>query len=597
MSLETRITALATRIGQKIKELQSLINGKVDKSGNTPDGYLKTNSSGEVTVDTTPLAPATPVDGVEYVMKDGVWIQLEKATEIDWNTGVLNKPATFTPSSHDHDDRYYTETEMDSFLQSKADSNHDHDDRYYTETEMDALLLDKEDSFVKNTGFNKNFGTSAGEVAEGNHNHDSVYYTKAAIDSLINSVGSSSHTHNDIYYTKVQIDTLLESGLEGTHNHDDRYYTESEIDTMLLGKADFEHFHDDRYYTEIEIDDIVSTLAPLSHTHSEYYEKSEVDFIASGKANNYHTHDDRYFTEAEITEKLNTLRSSIDSISVVPPEGLLVRLPSGGNLGKYTDGQTIPGGLSTLQVLQQAVSEFDNAEFFLPEATLTSSPEPSLDSGEVGDLISIDFTLNYTQNDGGSFNNYSILQDNVEIHTSPTVNTYTLPNLELTKEEVVFEGVISYDEGTGSKIDTLGVEEFNDIVAGTTISQPLSFRGHLPLFYGTRPTSIVDSSEVRANLTRVLFNEDISEMTLHTGTSDSIFYFWLPTEVTLESVTDLESGLLDITLGYTPTPLPISNLQGSGTINGNLYEFSADVPYLFSHRHLIKVSSLIYNNE
>ena len=39
---------------------------------------------------------------------------------ISW-TDVQNKPSTFPPSSHTHDDRYYTETETNTLLNAKAD--------------------------------------------------------------------------------------------------------------------------------------------------------------------------------------------------------------------------------------------------------------------------------------------------------------------------------------------------------------------------------------------------------------------------------------------------------------------------------------------
>lgn len=42
-----------------------------------------------------------------------------------WNT-ITGKPDTFTPSSHNHDDRYYTETEVDNKLGTKANANHSH---------------------------------------------------------------------------------------------------------------------------------------------------------------------------------------------------------------------------------------------------------------------------------------------------------------------------------------------------------------------------------------------------------------------------------------------------------------------------------------
>lgn len=45
------------------------------------------------------------------------------------------------PISHNHDDRYYTETEIDVALAGKSDVGHNHDDRYYTEIEIGTLLM------------------------------------------------------------------------------------------------------------------------------------------------------------------------------------------------------------------------------------------------------------------------------------------------------------------------------------------------------------------------------------------------------------------------------------------------------------------------
>lgn len=68
---------------------------------------------------------------------------------------------------HDHDDRYYTETEMDAKLAEKSDTNHTHsyaaashthDDRYYTETETDTKLSGKSDTGHKH---------AAGDITSG----------------------------------------------------------------------------------------------------------------------------------------------------------------------------------------------------------------------------------------------------------------------------------------------------------------------------------------------------------------------------------------------------------------------------------------------
>ena len=66
--------------------------------------------------------------------------------------------------SHTHDDRYYTEGEIDNLLSRKSDESHIHDDRYYTENEINNLLSDKSDK---------------------SHTHDDRYYTENEIDEKI----------------------------------------------------------------------------------------------------------------------------------------------------------------------------------------------------------------------------------------------------------------------------------------------------------------------------------------------------------------------------------------------------------------------------
>ena len=71
------------------------------------------------------------------------------ASSVPWS-GVTGKPSSYTPSAHTHDDRYYTESEINSKvntinsnIDTKADKTHTHDDRYYTESEIDSKLSTK----------------------------------------------------------------------------------------------------------------------------------------------------------------------------------------------------------------------------------------------------------------------------------------------------------------------------------------------------------------------------------------------------------------------------------------------------------------------
>ena len=47
------------------------------------------------------------------------------ANSVAWGN-VTGKPSTFTPSSHTHDDRYYTESEINSKLDKKSNTGHTH---------------------------------------------------------------------------------------------------------------------------------------------------------------------------------------------------------------------------------------------------------------------------------------------------------------------------------------------------------------------------------------------------------------------------------------------------------------------------------------
>ena len=49
------------------------------------------------------------------------------------NTGKAN-------SSHSHDDRYFTETEVNTKLNGKSNTDHSHDGRYYTESEINTKI-------------------------------------------------------------------------------------------------------------------------------------------------------------------------------------------------------------------------------------------------------------------------------------------------------------------------------------------------------------------------------------------------------------------------------------------------------------------------
>lgn len=81
-------------------------------------------------------------------------------TPISYND-LVDVPKEFKPTSHNHDDRYYTEDEVDSIIK-----EHKHSDTYYDKHQIDQLL---------------------GEKSESDHLHDDRYYKKEEVDNSINN--------------------------------------------------------------------------------------------------------------------------------------------------------------------------------------------------------------------------------------------------------------------------------------------------------------------------------------------------------------------------------------------------------------------------
>lgn len=184
------------------------------------------------------------------------------ATSVPWS-GVTGKPSTFTPSAHTHDDRYYTESEINSKLDGKSNTGHTHDDRYYTESEMNTKLAGKSD-----TSHSHNLSTMINTLAEGTSAptdndyyiaqytgggtstttytrrlHSALWsYINGKADSVYQAKGSyaaSSHTHTIAQISNLQ--TILDSKASASHTHTIANITG--LQSALDGKAASVHTH------------------------------------------------------------------------------------------------------------------------------------------------------------------------------------------------------------------------------------------------------------------------------------------------------------------------------------------------------------------
>ena len=76
---------------------------------------------------------------------------------------------------------YYTAAEVDALLSNLSVSGHTHDDRYYTETEIDGKI--------------QTINTALSGKAASDHTHDDRYYTETEIDNKLSVKSNTGHSH------------------------------------------------------------------------------------------------------------------------------------------------------------------------------------------------------------------------------------------------------------------------------------------------------------------------------------------------------------------------------------------------------------------
>jgi hypothetical protein len=162
-----------------------------------------------------------------YKYESGSWTFLSRNTGND--IGSHNELQLLNSGDYLH----LTASEYDGLTGGNSTALHNHDNRYFTESEITTNY------YTKNQ-------LNTGQL-------DNRYYTETEADNLLAGKSNVDHTHEDLYYEKSYIDQLASMYALNTHNHDERYYQKADVDSVVATKADLNHIHDERYFTEAEL--------------------------------------------------------------------------------------------------------------------------------------------------------------------------------------------------------------------------------------------------------------------------------------------------------------------------------------------------------
>lgn len=165
------------------------------------------------------------------------------------------------PAGHTHDDRYYTETEMDNKLSGKSNTDHKH---AATDITSGTLSSDRLPTVPVAKG-----GTGATTEAAARTNLD--VYSKSEVDTALSGKAASGHNHDSAYDTKGAASSAQAAAIASANS-----YTDGKISALLDGATDttldsIKELSDAIKENDSAIDalnDIAAGKAPATHSHA-----------------------------------------------------------------------------------------------------------------------------------------------------------------------------------------------------------------------------------------------------------------------------------------------------------------------------------------
>ena len=231
----------------------------------------------------------------------------------------------------------------------------------------------------------------------------------------------------------------------------------------------------------------------------------------------------------------------------------------GGNLGKYTNGTTIPAKGKTLdEFLLDLVSKSVAPSFSSPSVSISAIPGAT--SYEIGyDPGVVSLSSTYTKNDGGNATSTMFYKGGAALGTG--VNTNSPGPITIS---VGYSVVVGYAAGTATKNDNLGTPYPNTITAGST-SAGLNFSSYSKRYWGgiSAPFNTSTIYDIKAlsptpNSDNAGTSKSISTNIIITGTQYA--YFAYP--ATNADLTSIMYNNFESINTFTKIIVQIKNAQG-----------------------------------
>lgn len=149
-------------------------------------------------------------------------------------------------------------------------------------------------------------------------------------------------------------------------------------------------------------------------------------------------------------------------------------------IGSYEDGDVISAGTSLEDVLKGMLSKTIPPTYTVPTLSLSGSGTKNV---EVGTLLTPSLTPSFNANDGGAQLGYELFKNATSIYTDSSATAYSAGSFTIGDENVIFYAEVDYDDGAVKNDNTGTPDPTGQILAGTSVSGNITYRGQRKAFY------------------------------------------------------------------------------------------------------------------
>lgn len=180
----------------------------------------------------------------------------------------------------------------------------------------------------------------------------------------------------------------------------------------------------------------------------------------------------------------------------------------GTSIGNWTDGKTVPEGVTFTEWLKQAAQKAIPATYSKPTVSITNNGGQASGAVESGTSITPKLRATFNKNDAGNLTKIEVLKGGISVgNDTNSPYNYTGDAIVISDEIISFTAKATYEEGEIKNNNLDEPSPDGHVLAGSVTSSAYNITGQRNLFYGT---GIGELPELNSGTIRSLVNKKLN---------------------------------------------------------------------------------------